>query len=267
MASNPNNEDNEFDRVLLEEFAFFFASAAEEARKATKEAMNEVTRARSKAKKASKRAAAAAQSGLAEEAKRAAAEAATEVKIAEAKAKEVAEREKKAMAEAKKAKLEAMKAIYRGGRLPKTTLANMPNEVIQLIARPWLDSTASRFAATSTRHKRLVHAPSHRTILDENNGYNTNGSEFFSSAPFGVFQVVQGSKGPKRVFKKNHFRLKEKKRAARELADPNRVPVRRRVGTSPFGTRYSYFSLTTGKPFYKTRRKPEERANPFGYNS
>lgn len=144
---------------------------------------------------------------------------------------------------------------------------DLPNEMIRLIALSLRDTNASRLKAVSKRLRDIVHAQTHPTILNDNNGYRSNASIAHNAR--GAYQVVDGE----RIYRKNHMNRKERQRAAR-LLPPNRVPVRRagwiyRDGkvVYPLRSTLSYFSSKTGLPYSNIRPIPHERKYPFGRNS
>tara|TARA_B100001175_G_C19275354_1_gene526180 strand:- start:103 stop:630 length:528 start_codon:yes stop_codon:yes gene_type:complete len=154
---------------------------------------------------------------------------------------------------------------------------DLPNVIIRMISRNLRDTNASRLKVVSKRFRDLVHAKTHPTILNDNNGYRSNASMFIDPRIYpgiypgisGIYQVVDG----KRIYKRNHINLKERQRAAR-LLPPNRLPVKRysyihRDGqlVYPLRSRLGYFSSKTGKPYSNIRPIPHERKYPFGRNS
>ena len=143
---------------------------------------------------------------------------------------------------------------------------DLSNEMIRLIARNLRDTNASRLKAVSKRFRGTVYAKSHPTILNKNNGYNSNNSFI---RPSSYYQEVNG----KKISKRNHENFKEKQRAA-SMLPANRVPVKRESrlyengeAVFPLQRTKGYFSSKTGSPYSKIRPIPHSRRFPYGRTS
>ena len=153
----------------------------------------------------------------------------------------------------------------------KNRLSTLPNEMILLIARTLRDANAARLKSVSSKLRRVpIYVPRHRTILNENNGYNNNWRSGFNNRwlpnhthRYGLYKTRRDGK---RVYLENHFELMAKKKAASMLS-ANRVPVQRKSArpNSRF-TDMSYFG-PGGYPYSRIRRIPAKRQYPFEVDS
>lgn len=155
----------------------------------------------------------------------------------------------------------------------KNRLSTLPNEMILLIARTLGDANAARLKSVSSKLRRVpIYVPNvvaeRRSILNENNGYNSNAPFNGRNTRHGKFQRRRDGT---RVYYKNHMDLKAKKKAASMLS-ATQLPVKRwnptygrrnNFNMGPISSGMSYFG-PSGYPYYKSRPIPAQRKYPLG---